>query len=124
MKKFKTLIVWGGFVIAFVALFALMNSRNNGSQVPFPTFLSDVAADRVAEIQVTGREIVVWRSDSGQKYVTEGALSPGLFKTLAEHDVAVNYGKESGGVQTVLLIALPIVLLLALLVFFLRKAQG
>jgi len=91
---------------------------------PISGFLRDVAENRVASIQVSGREIVVWRSDTGGKYVTTGAISPSLLKLLADHDVAVTYGRESGGTQTILLVAVPVLLLLGLLVFFLKKAQG
>jgi cell division protease FtsH len=124
VKKFKTFIVWVMFGIAFVVVFALVNSDRSGPRVPFSTFAADLAADRVAEIQIGNRQIVVWPRDGRGKYVTTGALTPKMFQTVAEHDVAMQYAQESNGMQTALIIGIPMVLLLALLVYFLRKASG
>jgi cell division protease FtsH len=124
VKKFKTLIVWVSLVVAFLVLYALVNIRQDGPRVPFAAFLRDVEENRVAQIQVDGMDIIVWRSDSGGKYRTYGPVAPNLVRNLTEHNVAVTYGRESGGMQTALLVGVPIVLLLGLLVFFLRRTQG
>jgi cell division protease FtsH len=124
VKKFKTAIVWVGLVVAFLVLYALVNYRQDGLRVPFAGFMRDVEENRIAQVQVDGSDIVAWRSDTGGKYRTRGSLSPSLIKTLSEHNVGVTFGSESGGMQTILLVAVPVVLLLGLLVFFLRKSQG
>jgi cell division protease FtsH len=124
VKKFKTFIVWVMFGIAFVIVFALVNSDRSGSRVPFSTFADDLAADRIAEIQLNDRQITFWPKDGRGKCVTTGALTPRMYQIAAEHDVAMQYAQESNGLKTALIIGIPMVLLLALLIYFLRKARG
>jgi cell division protease FtsH len=124
VKKFKTAIVWISLVVAFLILYAIVNLRQDGLRVPFTAFWRDVDENRIAQVQVDGSDIVAWRSDTGGKIRTRGALSSVLLKTLSDHNVPVTFGTESNNFQTILLVAVPIVLLLGLLVFFLKRSQG
>src|SRR5262245_15988190 len=110
-------------VVAFLVLYAIVNLRQDGLRVPFTAFWRDVDENRIAQVQVEGSDIVAWRSDTGGKIRTRGALSSVRLKTLSDHNVPVTFGTESS-FQTILLVAVPIVLLLGLLVFFLRRSQG
>src|SRR5262245_18059168 len=111
-------------VVAFLVLYAIVNLRQDGLRVPFTGFMRDVEENRIAQVQVEGSEIAAWRSDTGCKIRTRGALSSVLLKTLSDHNVSVTFATESSNFQTILLVAVPIVLLLGLLVFFLRRSQG
>src|SRR6476646_2244499 len=103
VKKFKTAIVWVSLIVAFLVLYALVNFRQDGLRVPFTAFMRDVEENRIAQVQVEGSDIVAWRSDTGGKIRTRGALSSALVKMLSEHNISVTFGTESSNFQTILL---------------------
>ena len=122
MKKSKTVAVWLVLVVAVAFLAWQQQSREPRLRMPFTQFLSDVADQKVASVDVNGNEITVMNQE-GLRYGTRGMLDVALLGKLSEQGVQVRY--ETGGTLTAWIMFLfPVVLLLGFLVYFVRKSKG
>jgi cell division protease FtsH len=123
-KKLTTLLVWGAVILAFLWLFHISEEQGPAYDVDFETFLELVGEERVASVRVINNEFIVTPNDSQRKYRTFGAMTPELQHMLSENGTRVFWGEEEHPLRTVLYFAIPIVLLLVLFAYFLRRAGG
>jgi cell division protease FtsH len=122
-RKRTTLLVWVALVAAFLGLYELSRPEPR-LDVDLRTFLSDVDQGRVAAVSVDGNEISADLRD-GTRVRTLGVLDDGLTRTLSEDGVAVSFGgAKHGPLRTALTVLVPLVLVLALVVVLVRRAQG
>jgi cell division protease FtsH len=124
-KKRSTFLVWLVLVVLLVAFFYAQQSRRSAGFVPFDRFLTDVVTGNVREIWVHGPDVAVSLWDGGT-YHTAGVLDGEKHDLLDARGVIANYGPRPNALASPWLIyALPIVLLVLFLLYFLRKAgQG
>jgi cell division protease FtsH len=118
-------------VIAII--YSLLPSRNSQVQsVPLSALVEDVKARQVQEIIVDG-STVTWKvMASDQQFRTE--LEPGdsVRKVLQDNGIPVTEqppirtkeGNPWGGVLSIVVNLLPLLLIMGILFFFLRQAQG
>ncbi|RUO47766.1 ATP-dependent zinc metalloprotease FtsH [Pseudidiomarina aquimaris] len=123
----KNLILW--LVIA-VVLMTVFNSfspgANNGSQVAYSQFISQVNNGGVRKVDIDGRMITA-QSRTGDTFTTVMPVSdPDLLNDLLENNVEV-VGKppEEPSILTSIFISwFPMLLLIGVWIFFMRQMQG
>ena len=121
--KLKTLFVWLAFVAVFVALFVLSKSKEPQYSESYDSFLEHLQAGRIAEVWVDSNKIVVSLHDSDQRYTTLGLVDDELIEKLSSGGILVNWGEEKNPFKTLLTFGLPILILLAFLIFLAKRAQ-
>jgi cell division protease FtsH len=122
MNKIKTAAIW--FVLLLTVGVLMWSSRSRQSEValPYSQFLLDIGQGNVAAVGVTGHELIV-TTTQGLQYKTTGVLDATLYKKLSEQGVPVQYEAQSS-LSGWIFALIPVVLLLAFFVYFLRKSRG
>lgn len=124
MKKTKTAAVWGVLIVAVAVLLWQQQPSEPHITLPFSQLLSDLDANNIASLDISGTQIAV-TDRLGSRYATSGLLEPELLEKLFDHGVAVNYGTAGGwGLSSWIGFLIPIVLLLAFLLYFLNKSRA
>jgi cell division protease FtsH len=127
----KTVIFWVVLVCVAILLWALVlqGKTKSDTQMAFSQFLQEVEAGRVRKVVVSGQEL---RGDfkeaspnaSGLKTVIPVEYND-LWKTLRENKVEFEIKEPSNGnLVTLLINAVPILLLLAFWIFMMRQMQS
>jgi len=119
VKKLNTAFVWA--LLLVLVMFFAWNRQSDNPAVPFAQFLADVAEEKVAGIVTDGKTLTV-TTRQGELYTTRGVLDAAIFEKLSEQGVVVNY--ETSALTGWISFLIPVVLLLAFLVYFLRKSQA
>ncbi len=121
--KMKTLWIWLALVIAFVGLFTLTQDRSPKTHRDFDGFVQDVKQSLVGSIRYEENRIDVTLV-SGETYFTLGVIDDELTQTLSTHGVTVEWGRAKNPWRKALFSILPIILLLGLFIYFLKKSGG
>jgi len=127
----KNLAMWGIIVLLSVGLFNLFQNPNNKtsssvSKVPFSEFLSEVELGRVIRVEIQGNNISGVLSD-GSTFSTFSPNYPNLVEKLTERGVSILASPIEDKMPSLLGILLswfPMLLLIAVWVFFMRQMQG
>ncbi len=122
-KRLKTSLIWTALITAFFALYLVSTWQKPAYHESYATFLQDVELNRVASIRVHNNEITVDLADGSPRYTTLGAVTDEMTQMLSEHGVLVTWGEPRRPLRTVLTIALPLLLLLVFLYYFVKKAN-
>jgi cell division protease FtsH len=132
----RNFALWVVIILLLVLLFNLFSNpgpRNVGQEVVYSQFLSDVDNGRVATVILTedpaGGWLVTGTTTSNQPFQTfaPDADGPGLIGRLENAGVTFSAqpaADTSGSFFTVLLNWLPMILILAIWIFFMRQMQG
>ena len=128
--NFKNLIMWGIIVLLSVGLFNLFQNPANinslKDKIAFSKFLSEVDAGRVIQVEIQGNNINGSLSD-GSKFTTYSPNYPNLVEKLSENKIdiiASPLDAKMPSLLGVLLSWFPMLLLIAVWVFFMRQMQG
>jgi cell division protease FtsH len=124
----KNLALW---IVVIVLLLFLINVFDSGrgqveqNRTAYSDFLSQVESGQVRSVEIDGSKITGTLS-SGQPFVTFAPEDPNLVSTLTEQGVRVEAlpPDNSIGLGTILLNALPILILIAFWFFIFRQMQG
>ena len=127
----KNLAMWGIIVLLSVGLFNLFQNPNNKTsssvtKVPFSEFLSEVELGRVVRVEIQGNNIAGVLSD-GSTFSTFSPNYPNLVEKLTERGVSILASPIEDKMPSLLGILLswfPMLLLIAVWVFFMRQMQG
>jgi cell division protease FtsH len=119
--KIKTATIWLVLLVAVVFLVWQRQVDESAVTMPYSQFISDIESENVTAVRVSGTRITVI-DRSGAQYTTDGILEVSLLQKLSEHGVPVAY--DTGGISTWMTFLIPVVLLLAFLVYFLRKSRA
>ncbi|HEY1076224.1 MAG TPA: ATP-dependent zinc metalloprotease FtsH [Fontimonas sp.] len=124
----KNLLLWVVILVVLMSVFQSFSSRSRGQpELAYSDFISQVEQGNVAEVAITGQAI---RGElkGGSRFVT---ISPetdnrSMVGTLLEHDVKFSgeLPKETPWILQLLFNAFPILLLIAVWVYFMRQMQG
>jgi len=120
VNKSKTAAVWLGLIVVAVFLVWHQSSQRKET-MPFSRFTADLDNQHVAAVEVYGYEITV-TDIQGTRYTTNGVLDASLLEKLSDQAVPVTYG--SSGLFSWIVFLIPVVLLLAFLVYFVRKSRA
>jgi len=128
--NFKNLAMWGIIVLLSVGLFNMFQNPNQieaaKSNVAFSEFLSEVDKGRVIKVEIQGNNITGLLSD-GSSFTTYSPNYPNLVEQLSKKGVSIvasPVDTKMPSLLGVLLSWFPMLLLIAVWVFFMRQMQG
>ncbi|MDA7606133.1 ATP-dependent zinc metalloprotease FtsH [Pelagibacteraceae bacterium] len=128
--NFKNLAMWGIIVLLSVGLFNMFQNPNQidqgKSKVAFSEFLSEVEQGRVIKVEIQGNNITGLLSD-GSSFTTYSPNYPNLVEQLSDKGVSIvasPLDDKMPSLLGVLLSWFPMLLLIAVWVFFMRQMQG
>jgi cell division protease FtsH len=125
---FKSVGVW--LVIALVLMtvfnqFTPRQAQGGKSQVDYTQFLGEVKQGQISKVVMEGRTLTAQKTD-GSRISTNAPQDPYLVNDLIKNGVAIEVKPEEG--QSFLMNALiswfPMLLLIAVWIFFMRQMQG
>ena len=127
----KNLIMWAIIVLLSIGLFNMFQNPNSrvsetSSKVPFSEFLTEVDSGRVVEIEIQGNNIKGVLSD-GSTFTTYSPNYPNLIEKLSDKGVSISAApldEKMPSLFGVLLSWFPMLLLIAVWIFFMRQMQG
>ncbi|MGO9484341.1 MAG: ATP-dependent zinc metalloprotease FtsH [Rhodomicrobium sp.] len=128
-SNFRNLAIWVIIALLLVALFNLAQNSSKGARattIDYSKFLTDVDAGNVASAIISGNQ-VSGTLTSGQPYQTYKPDDPELVKRL--HDKGVRFEAKPSSEDVPSLIGVlvnwfPMLLLIAVWVFFMRQMQS
>ncbi|HAC59992.1 MAG TPA: cell division protein FtsH, partial [Rhodobiaceae bacterium] len=130
MSNFKNFAVWVLGALLLVALFNLFQNpspqNGSGSEITFSRLLSDVDSGNVSEVTIQGDKITGTYSD-GRKFSTYAPQDPSLVDRLYNKGVTITAKPNEENVPSLLGILVswfPMLLLIAVWIFFMRQMQG
>ena len=121
--------MWGVIVMLVIGLFQLFQNPNKtmkSSAVPFSSFLKNVEEGRVMEVNIVGNEIEGVLSD-GSTFKTYAPNDPNLVERLTSKGVTITASPVEDKMPSlfgILLSWFPMLLLIAVWIFFMRQMQG
>ena len=129
--NFKNLAMWAIIVVLTIGLYNMFKNPQNIKSVKqekiiFSEFLKEVDNGRVVEVQIQGNNIKGVMAN-GENFTTYSANYPNLVEKLSESGVsisAVPTDEKMPSLLGVLLSWFPMLLLIAVWIFFMRQMQG
>jgi len=126
----KNLAMWAIIVFLTIGLYNMFKnpqaSLNNKEKVNFSTFLTEVDNGRVVQVEIKGNNIDGILSD-GTKFSTYAPNDPNLIQKLSDKGVSISAApldEKMPSLFGVLLSWFPMLLLIAVWIFFMRQMQG
>ncbi len=128
LKNLRSVLLWGVMILVLVALFNLFRERTSGENalvIPYSAFVESVDTATVREAVIDG-ERISGHLRNGQPYVTYQPAGTDIVGQLVDSGATVEVKpEESGGIWSTLGFWLPMLLLLAVWIFFFsRMPQG
>ena len=128
--NFRNLAMWAVIVFLTIGLYNMFkNSQGSVSKkntIIFSEFLSEVDNGRVVEVQIQGNNINGILSD-GKRFSTYSPNDPNLIEKLTNKGVSISAApldEKMPSLFGVLLSWFPMLLLIAVWIFFMRQMQG
>ncbi len=125
-RNFALWVIIGLVLIALFNLFQNSGQRVAGHDISYSQFLTDVDQGRVRNVVISGQQIAGVYTDGGA-FQTFAPEDPELVKRLEDRGVAITAKPPSEGGQSLigmLVSWLPMFLILAVWIFFMRQMQG
>ncbi len=125
-RNFALWVVIGLLLIALFNLFQNPGQRTAGQDVAYSAFLNDVDTGGVRNVVISGQQITGTYSD-GRAFQTYAPPDPDLVPRLEARGVSITARPVTEGGQSligVLVSWLPMFLILAVWIFFMRQMQG
>jgi cell division protease FtsH len=123
----KQAVLWIVLLCVAVLIWVVVRSGRGGAeqQVTFSVFMNQVEQGKVKKVNISGQDVKGDYTD-GQKLVTKVPVNyPDLYKQLREKQVDVEIREaSSGNLVSILINAIPFVLLLAFWIFMMRQMQS
>src|SRR5260370_34633436 len=124
----KTGVFWGVIIMVVVLLWTVVRQTRSRpeAQPSFSQFLDDVNAKKVKSVTITGNDVHGVYNGSGEEFRKVAPLNyPKLVDLMKDNGVAITYGNETNSNWVSILInAIPFVLLLAFWIFMIRQMQS
>jgi len=123
----KQMVLWVVLFCVAALIWVVVRAGRTGSeqQYSFTQFLNQVDQGKVREVTISGQDVKGQLTD-GQRLITKVPVNyPDLYKQLRDKNVNVEIREASSGNLVSLLInAIPFVLLLAFWIFMMRQMQS
>ncbi len=127
----KNILVWLVLAVILMASFnALQGSKDDKKQIDYSQFLSQVKSGEVKNVNVEGSVINGYvikgaRADKSE-FTVNAPFGDNLITTLIDNDVVVKVTPEEkpSVLGSILISMLPILLLIAVWIYFMRQMQG
>ena len=122
--------MWIIIVVLTIGLYNMFKSPqrtlNNNNKIIFSEFLNEVDKGRIVQVEIQGNNIRGVMSD-GKEFVTYTPNDPNLIEKLSEKGVSISASpidEKMPSLLGVLLSWFPMLLLIAVWIFFMRQMQG
>ncbi len=129
MNNLRNLVLWIVIALLLVFLFNLFQSTGqhaNASNVTYTQFNQQVGQGEVKKVTIQGDQLKGELTNGQQFVTTVPANDPGLWPTLKDHNVNITVSPTDDGfnLMSVFINWFPMLLLIAVWVFFLRQMQA
>ena len=129
---FSKIAVWLVIAMVLFTVFKQFDTRGSAgaAQIGYSEFLADVRSNRIKSATIqegpSGTEIVALTNDDRRVRTTATYLDRGLVGDLIDHDVKFDVKpREEGSLLMSLLVSWgPMLLLIAVWIYFMRQMQG
>ena len=128
--NFKNLAMWAVIVFLTIGLYNMFKnpqgSITQNQNIIFSEFLSEVENGRVVQVEIQGNNIKGIMSN-GEKFTTYSPNDPNLIEKLSEKGVSISAApieEKMPSLFGILLSWFPMLLLIAVWIFFMRQMQG
>jgi len=127
--NFKNLLMWIVIVFLVLGLFNLFQNPKSTqvqNKISFSNFMEEVDNGRVVDVEIQGNNIKGTLSD-GKKFSTYSPNDPNLVSKLSEKGVSISASPAEEKMPSlfgILLSWFPMLLLIAVWIFFMRQMQG
>ncbi len=128
--NFKNLAMWAIIVLLTIGLYNMFKnpqtSFNQKNNIIFSEFLTEVENGRVVQVEIQGNNVNGILSN-GQKFITYVPNDPNLIEKLSEKGVSISASPKEEKMPSLLGVLLswfPMLLLIAVWIFFMRQMQG
>ena len=128
--NFKNLAMWAVIVFLTIGLYNMFKSPqgsiSQNKNIIFSEFLSEVENGRVIQVEIQGNNIRGIMSN-GEKFTTYSPNDPNLIEKLSDKGVSISAApldEKMPSLFGVLLSWFPMLLLIAVWIFFMRQMQG
>ncbi|MGB1548607.1 MAG: ATP-dependent metallopeptidase FtsH/Yme1/Tma family protein, partial [Alphaproteobacteria bacterium] len=125
----KNLALWVIIILLVVALFNLFQApyqRSGAQEWAFSDFLAEVEGGQVRDVTIQGHQIK-GHSQDGRAFTTYAPDDPELVSRLTKHGVRITAAPDEEGMPSlfgVLISWFPMLLLIAVWIFFMRQMQS
>ena len=128
--NFRNLAMWAVIIVLTIGLYNMFKNpqrsvaQNNG--IIFSEFLTEVENGRVVQVEIQGNNIKGVLSN-GDNFTTYSPSDPNLIQKLTERGVSISASpldEKMPSLLGVLLSWFPMLLLIAVWIFFMRQMQG
>ncbi|MEC8620970.1 MAG: ATP-dependent zinc metalloprotease FtsH, partial [Pseudomonadota bacterium] len=122
----KNVVLWLVILAVLLTVFSNFNVDSQNPPVKYSEFLRSVEQGQVNEVTIQGNRIYATDRTGGRYTVTGFDNDPGLVSELRDRGIDFQFLEEEGqSVWTQLLLAsFPILIILAVAMFFMRQMQG
>ncbi|MBV6658985.1 MAG: ATP-dependent zinc metalloprotease FtsH [Devosiaceae bacterium] len=124
-RNFALWVVIGLLLVALFNMFSGPTRQSAGSEIAYSQFLADVENGRIRDVVIVGSQITGSYSDGGQ-FSTFAPDDPALVQNLSDSGVRITAqpNTESFSLFSVLISFGPMLLLIAVWIYFMRQMQG
>jgi cell division protease FtsH len=122
----KNVAIWLVIALVLMTVFNQFNTRQvQANSLEYSQFIEEVKAGRVAKVTIEGRVIKGLRSD-GKRFVTYAPSDPWLVSDLLKSGVSIEAKpeEEPSLLMNIFVSWFPMLLLIAVWIFFMRQMQG
>ncbi len=129
-SNFQKLAIWVAILVLLAALFNLFNNpaqSRRGTEITYSEFLSAVDSGNISEATIAGNRIYGTMRDGGTSFSTYAPADPTLVERLEKKDVKFRARPSDEDVPSIMGMLLnwfPMLLLIAVWIFFMRQMQS
>ena len=128
--NFRNLVMWAVIIVLTIGLYNMFKnpqrSTSQNNNMIFSEFLNEVENGRVVQVEIQGNNIKGILSN-GEKFLTFSPNDPNLIERLTDKGVSISAApidEKMPSLLGVLLSWFPMLLLIAVWIFFMRQMQG
>jgi cell division protease FtsH len=124
-RNFALWVIIGLLLVALFNLFSVPNQRTTTTEIAYSQLLSEVEQGRVQDVTITGQTITGRYTDN-TTFRTYTPDDPNLVSNLRERGVQISAKPETENYSlfSILVSWFPMLLLIAVWIFFMRQMQG
>ncbi len=129
-SNFQKLAIWVAILVLLAALFNLFNNptqSRRGAEISYSEFLSAVDSGNVSDATIAGNRIYGTMRDGGTSFSTYAPQDPTLVERLEKKDIKFRARPSDEDVPSIMGMLLnwfPMLLLIAVWIFFMRQMQS
>src|SRR5690348_872855 len=127
-SNIKTAVFWVVIILVIVLVWTLAHKTNSHPdvQLSYTNLMNDVNAGKIKTVTITGNDLHGnYKDDNQELHAVIPTSHQPLDDAMLKNNVDIHYNKESGsGWVSILINAIPFVLLLAFWIFMMRQMQS